>query len=230
MGVVLRHEDHHLQVLHPQVLRRTTHDLQQGYGKEHRIDKSVRLLTANKEERLADRLRKGDSDAMREFYSLYGSQLAKVCARYIADDDDMKDVFQDCLVRIFSHAKDFTYRGSGSLQAWATKVAVNESLKYLQERKRHELMLLAHDVPDEPEEDDPPVQDIPPEVFYQMVCELPTGYRTVFNLYVFEEKSHQEIADLLGIKKDSSASQLSRAKKWLAQRIREYNNAKENPR
>ena len=186
----------------------------------------MRLLTGNKEERLAEQLRNGDGGAMREFYSLYGSHLAKVCARYIADSEDMKDVFQNALVRIFSHAKDFTFRGSGSLQAWATKVTVNESLKFLQEQKRQELMLLHRDVPDESEEEDPSVRDIPPEVFYRMVCELPTGYRTVFNLYVFEEKSHQEIADLLGIKKDTSASQFSRAKKLLAQKIKEYSNSK----
>ena len=191
----------------------------------------MRLLTGNMEEGLARRLRSGDGDAMREFYSLYGSQLAKVCARYIADGEDVKDVFQESLIRIFSRAKDFTYRGPGSLLAWATKLTVNESLKFLQARKRHELILLAHDVPDDSEEEeDPSVRELPPEVFHQIVRELPTGYRTVFNLYVFEEKSHQEIADLLGIKKDSSASQLNRAKKLIAKKIREYNNSKQDPR
>ena len=190
----------------------------------------MRLFLGTKEERLAERLRSGDGDAMREFYSLYGGHLAKVCARYIAGGEDLKDVLQDSLVRIFSHVKDFTYRGSGSLQAWATKVTVNEALKFLQERKRHELVQLNHDVPDEPETDDLTVRDIPPEVFLQMVRELPTGYRTVFNLYVFEEKSHQEIADLLGIKKDTSASQFSRAKKLLARKIKEYTDSRQDPR
>ena len=191
----------------------------------------MRLFKGDKEERLAERLRSGDGGAMREFYSLYGGHLAKVCTRYIADGEDVKDVFQDSLIRIFSRINDFTYRGPGSLFAWATKLTVNESLKFLQERKRHELIQLTHDVPDKSEEDDDPsVSDLPPEVFHQIVRELPTGYRTVFNLYVFEEKSHQEIADLLGIKKDTSASQFSRAKKLIAKKIRAYNNSKQNPR
>ena len=190
----------------------------------------MRLLIGNKEECLAERLCEGDGGAMREFYSLYGGHLTKVCARYIGDAEDMKDVFQESLVRIFCRINDFIYRGPGSLQAWATKVTVNECLKFLQERKRYELTPLTSDVPDESEEDDPPVHDIPPEVFLQMIRDLPTGYRTVFNLYVFEEKSHQEIADLLGIKKDSSASQLSRAKKLLARKIKAYSNPKQNPR
>ena len=63
-----------------------------------------------------------------------------------------------------------------------------------------------------------------------MVRDLPIGYRTVFNLYVFEDKSHQEIAHLLGIKKDSSCSQLSRAKSLLAKKITAYLNSKQHPR
>lgn len=61
----------------------------------------------------------------------------------------------------------------------------------------------------------------------RFINELPTGYRTVFNLYVFEEKSHKEIAQLLGINEKSSASQLVRAKAALATKIREWmkNNA-----
>ena len=60
------------------------------------------------------------------------------------------------------------------------------------------------------------------EVLMELLAELPAGCRTVFNLYVFEEKSHQEIALLLGIKEHTSASQLHRAKLLLAKRIKEY--------
>ena len=59
-----------------------------------------------------------------------------------------------------------------------------------------------------------------------MLSRLPTGYRTVLNLYIFEGKSHQEIASLLGIKENSSASQLHRAKNLLAKMIKEYNDNK----
>ena len=55
-----------------------------------------------------------------------------------------------------------------------------------------------------------------------MIQELPDGYRTVFNLYVFEKKSHREIAGLLGIREDSSASQYFRARAQLARQIKAY--------
>ena len=56
----------------------------------------------------------------------------------------------------------------------------------------------------------------------QFISELPAGYRTVFNLFVFEDKSHKEIARLLGINEKSSASQLVRAKAALAAKVKEW--------
>ena len=177
----------------------------------------------NNEERLAKQLRNGDNGAMREFYSLYAGYLTGVCSRYVPDADDMKDVFQESLINIITHIADFSYRGDGSLKAWATRIVVNESLRFLRDTKHHEMMQLDREVPDVPEEDDPPISDVPPDVIHRMVSQLPTGYRMVFNLYVFENKSHQEIASLLGIKEKSSASQLCRAKNLLAKMIRQYN-------
>lgn len=182
----------------------------------------------NEEQRLVKRLQEGDKTAAREFYTRYGGSLAGVCMRYIADEEDVKDVIQNALVHIFSHITDFKYRGNGSLEAWVVRIAVNESLKFLRTKVQYELLQPDYDVIDD-SEDDPSVRDIPPDILRKMLNRLPTGYRTVLNLYVFEGKNHQEIARLLGIKKDSSASQLLRAKSMLAQMIRKYNN-NNNPR
>lgn len=180
------------------------------------------------EQRLIEQLRNGDNGAMRIFYTLYAERLATVCRRYIPDEDDVKDVFQESLIRIFTHIEDFNYRGTDSLLAWASRIVVNESLRFLRDTRHHELLLYS-DVAEEPEEDDPPISDIPPDEIQKMVSQLPMGYRTIFNLYIFENKSHQEIASLLGIKEQSSASQLSRAKNLLAKMIRDYND-KHHPR
>ena len=177
----------------------------------------------NEEQRLVKRLQEGDKTAAREFYTRYGGSLAGVCVRYIADEEDVKDVIQNALVHIFSHITDFKYRGNGSLEAWVVRIAVNESLKFLRTKDQHELLQPGYDVIDD-SYDDLSVCDIPSDILRKMLNRLPTGYRTVLNLYVFEGKSHQEIARLLGIKKDSSASQLLRAKSLLAQMIRKYNN------
>ena len=66
------------------------------------------------------------------------------------------------------------------------------------------------------------MSEIPETNLLEMIRALPDGYRTVFNLYVLEEKSHREIASMLGISEGTSASQLHRAKSMLASMIREY--------
>ena len=181
----------------------------------------------NEEQRLVKRLQEGDKTAAREFYALYANSLAGVCMRYIADEEDLKDVLQNAFSHIFSHIAEFEYRGSGSLQAWATKVVVNESLKFLRTKEHFEALQPNYEVVDESDDDIPSLSDIPPNVIRQMLSCLPTGYRTVLNLYVLEGKSHQEIATLLGIGKDTSASQLHKAKRMLAKMIKKYND--ENP-
>ena len=201
MGILQRQEKDNVQVLLPSV---------------------VHIGTGDRERRLVKRLRSGDAGALQDFYALYSGSMSSVCGRYITDRDDMKDVLQECLIRIAEKIADFEYRGPGSLRAWVTRIVINQSLKYLKTRQAHEFARLDYDLPEEPEETEPPLNDIPSEVIYQMIRELPAGYRTIFNLYVFEEKSHQEIAELLGIKPTTSASQLFKAKNLLARRIREY--------
>ena len=182
------------------------------------------IFIGNEEQRLVKRLQKGDKSAAREFYALYADNLAGVSSRYIANEEDLKDVLQNALIHIFSHITDFKYHGVGSLEAWATRIVVNESLKFLRTKEQYESLKMDYEGLDETDEVFPSISDIPPDVIQQMLSRLPIGYRTVLNLYVFEGKSHQEIARLLGIKKDSSASQLYRAKKLLAKMINKYNN------
>lgn len=185
---------------------------------------------ADQEHKLAERLRSGDSAAMQDFYAQYGGRLAATCTRYVGNKEDVKDVLQDTMIKLLTNISNFEYRGKGSLQAWATRLVINQSISFLREKKRQEWTELTWDLPDIPEKEDPSVDDLPPEVIQQFICQLPTGYRTVFNLYVLEEKSHQEIARLLGIKQASSASQLHRAKALLAKMITEYRTHKQEER
>ena len=135
--------------------------------------------------------------------------------------DDVRDVLQDCFVKIFTSIHGFEWRGEGSLRGWMVRVVVNESLKFLKRNRQLESLGDGWDVPDTVE-DEPDAEDIPSEVLQEMICRLPAGYRAVFNLYVFEKKSHKEIAAMLNIKESTSASQLHRAKAVLAKEVQRY--------
>lgn len=171
------------------------------------------------ERELAELVRRKDPRGMRRFYDSYAGYLTAVCSRYIQDRADVKDVLQDAFVKIFSHIGQFEYRGAGSLRAWASRIVVNQSLKYLHSSGR---LTYVEDLPDVPDEEPSGLQEVPPAVLQEMIRSLPDGYRTVFNLFVFERKSHKEIAALLDIKEDTSASQFFRARASLARKIKDY--------
>lgn len=159
---------------------------------------------------------------MKALYDRYAGFLTAVCSRYIENKEDVKDLMQDSFIRIFSSIGSFEYRGEGSLKAWMSRIVINNTLKYIRDNIQKGMISIDEDIPDVPDEKIPEISEIPPSVIQEMIRRLPEGYRTVFNLFVFEGKSHKEIAMLLGIKENSSASQLHRAKALLAGWIREY--------
>lgn len=69
------------------------------------------------------------------------------------------------------------------------------------------------------DDDEPQTEHLSPDALHQLISELPDGYRMVVNLYVFEDYSHRQIAELLGITESTSASQFYYAKRLLARKI-----------
>lgn len=179
-------------------------------------------MAEDTERRIVERARKGDRSAMKQIYDCYVNYLTATCSRYLPDKGELRDVLQDSFVNIFSSLDKFTYRGEGSLKAWMRQVSVNEALKKIRKRKSRNTLEYKWDLPDLEEEEDPDVGNIPDGVIQEMIKELPEGYRTVLNLYAFEEKSHKEISELLGISESTSASQLHRARNLLARKLNEY--------
>lgn len=171
---------------------------------------------------LINLVKKGDAQAMRILYCRHIRYLSAVCSRYINGEEDIKDVLQNAFLKIFASIKTFEYRGDGSLKGWMARITLNETLKFIKSHSRLQFVELKQEEMDKIDEE-PNTEGIPPAAIHSMIRELPDGYRTIFNLYVIEGKSHKEIANLLGIKADSSASQLHRAKAMLAGKIKKYN-------
>ena len=170
-------------------------------------------------------MRRRDKTAMKMLYDRYVGYLTAVCARYIPDDDEVKDILQEAFIKAFQSMDKFTWRGEGSLKAWLTRIVVNDSLKFLRRKKP---LPLSATMAEPMDEEEPAFDAVPLDVIQGMIRKLPDGYRTVFNLFVFEDKSHKEIASMLGIKENSSASQLFHAKAMLARRIKDYIKLKDN--
>lgn len=187
----------------------------------------------NDEKAIAEGIRRGENRAMRDFYAQFGGQLTAVCSRYVTQDNDVQDVMQDAMLSIIEHIDSFTYHGKGSLRAWATRIVVNQALNFIKAKRRLNDTFADKDIGNLAYADDdaePDIGEIPAEKIHEMIRNLPEGYRMVFNLYAIEGKSHKEIAEALGIKADSSASQLHRAKNMLAKEIEKYKRENKNKR
>ena len=160
---------------------------------------------------------------MSELYQMYIGELSSVCYRYVPNSDDAKDVLQNSFVKIFTAIPSLEYHGEEAFKGWLIRIVANEALSFLREKKKllfveqDDTKLQQANLTDEA----PEIERISADQLHQLISELPDGYRTVLNLYVFENYSHRQIAELLGIKEGTSASQFYYAKQWLARRIKE---------
>ena len=167
-------------------------------------------------------IRSGEREALRRLYDRYSGYAMAIGLRYLPEGDEVRDVLQDSFVRILTSIGQFNYHGEGSLKSWVSRIVSNRSVDYLREHQRFRVV---SGIPDEPdEEEEPDVGGVPPDVLTKMIGRLPVNYRMVLNLYVFEQRSHREIAQLLDIKESTSSSLFFRAKKMLARMIKDYIN------
>ena len=175
------------------------------------------------ETELTERCKQGDRKAFQQLYEQYAGLLMAICVRYAGDRESAQDILHDGFLKIFRSFTQFSYRGEGSLRAWLTRIMVNESLEFLRTKNQLNQTVLMENLPDTiPDSDEYDWEQIPQSQLMRFIEELPIGYRTVFNLYVLEEKSHKEIAGILGITEKTSSSQLYRAKSLLIRKIKDY--------
>jgi RNA polymerase sigma-70 factor (ECF subfamily) len=170
------------------------------------------------------RLKTGEKQALAEFYDTYSPVLLGVCLRYTGIREDAEDVMHESLIKILKGLDKFNPRFSGSFEVWIRRIAVNTSLNFLRDKmKTQNLNGWAVQNTMEPDDVDSLEHELPermdPETVISLIGQLPAGYRTVLNLYVFENYSHKEIATELGISENTSKSQLSKARVLLKKKL-----------
>jgi len=143
-----------------------------------------------------------------------------VAMRYLANHHDTEDVLSISFTRIFKNIGQFENRGEGSLSKWINTIVINESIRFLKSKKallfQEEECMANFSLGLNGGSD---LLDL--EEVAQVMGEMPKGYRTVFNLFAIEGYSHKEIAALLQINENTSKSQLSKARNFLIQRLKQ---------
>ena len=179
-------------------------------------------------EELVDGCLANDRRAQQRVHELFYGKMMAVCMRYTKNTDQAKDILQDGFIKVFRSME--SYNRAGSFEGWIRRIIVNTAIDHFRRSKNAYLLLGeersiedfgdedAEDTLAEEEGDDLP--DLKPADVINAMQKLTPAYRTVFNLYVFEEMTHKEIADSLGINVGTSKSNLPKAKANLKKLLR----------
>lgn len=150
-------------------------------------------------------------------YKKFSRKMMGVCLRYCDSEEEGEDVLQMGFISVFEHIESF--KGTGVLEGWIRKIMVNTALTNIRKNKKLKQNIALENV----EFMLPSTQQINANFavndLLKIIQTLPTGFRTIFNLYAIEGYTHKEIGEMLSISEGTSKSQYSRAKAHLQKLI-----------
>ena len=162
--------------------------------------------------------------AQAQVYQLYAGKLFALSLKYSRSKQDAEDVLQDSFLIIFN--KIHQYKNKGSFEGWLKRIVINTALqKY---RGNTPLYLIKEEITAYEEEVNIDESSINVDFLLTLIQDLPNRYRLVFNLYVLDNFSHKEIAELLSISEGTSKSNLSRARQLLKNKLEKQKQKIEN--
>ncbi|MBT1702372.1 RNA polymerase sigma factor [Chryseosolibacter indicus] len=165
-----------------------------------------------KEDELIKGCIKRNRNAQQQLFDLYSGKMYAVCYRYVREAMEAEDILVTAFTKIFERIDQF--KGEGSFEGWIRRIIVNESLTYIR-RNRAMYVETELDQADRQVNYEQLDDHLAEEDLLNMIQQLPSGYRVVFNMYAIDGYSHKEIAEHLGISENTSKSQLSRARTYL---------------
>lgn len=157
-----------------------------------------------------------------QFFKLYYGKAMSVCSRYAKGEEEAMDMVSEGFMKVFSNLHK--YKPEGSFDAWFKQVIVRTAIDY---QRRYKTLTQIVDYEEIPETDleltdeNGALAQISANELLGLIQQLPPVSRNVFNLYVFEDYPHGEIAKMLGIKEGTSHWHLNFARTKLKEMIYE---------
>jgi len=177
-------------------------------------------------ERLVDECINGNRKSQELFYKSFYSKMMVVCMRYSINTEEAKDILHDGFIKIFNKLPGF--KNEGSLEGWVRRIIVNNAIDHVRRKKEiyisYDNTNLVDNINSENNEEinEQMLVKVKAELLLRLIQKLTPAYRTVFNMYVIENYSHKEIAEILGINIGTSKSNLAKAKIKLREFYKEY--------
>ncbi|MEY4792288.1 MAG: hypothetical protein RIT34_1095 [Bacteroidota bacterium] len=168
---------------------------------------------------------RGERRAQERLFQTYYGKMLAVCMRYLNDRDSAQEILQVSFLKVFDKLEFFDF--TGSLEGWIRRIVTNTAIDHLRKAKK-DPFLSDQDNDFVTGSSDPMVEseqtallDLKAQVAIEAIGKLSPAYRAVFNLYVIEEHTHKEIAEILGISEGTSKSNLAKAKMNLQRLLKE---------
>ncbi|MDR1113105.1 MAG: sigma-70 family RNA polymerase sigma factor [Bacteroidales bacterium] len=158
--------------------------------------------------------------AQQKLFKQFYGMLFKLCMRYTRNYEEAQDMINEGFVKIFANLG--RYKNSGSFEAWLSSVMVNAAIDYQRKFAVRQEMVNFEEIEEviwEQNVENEALSRISSRELMTLIQQLPDQSRTVFNLYVFEEYSHADIAALLHIKEGTSHWHLNFARNKLKEAI-----------
>lgn len=159
-----------------------------------------------------------EEKAQFELYNRYKATFMHLTRRYVSAIDQVDDVYQEAFIKIFKSIH--LLQNNDAFIPWAKKIFIRTALNIQKSNKAY----LYEEVIDQCIEE--PVEDfyhpsISMDEVAKAISSLSYSQRTVFNMYVIDEMSHDEISKLLEISESYSRVLLTRARRQLRNNLLE---------
>jgi len=164
---------------------------------------------------------RGDNSAQRELYDLLLPYLNALCGRYLKDVSHRKDILQEAFIIIFSSIEQYD-KQKGEFHSWASRITINLSLKH-NRSSRAEFYTHIESETNQPKVSPEVLDQLSNEELTRFLRTMPAKYYEVFNLFIIDGFTHDEIAEMLQIKVSLSRKRLARARAWLQEKPKSLN-------
>lgn len=154
--------------------------------------------------------KRGSAAAQKYLFDKWAEKMIMVCRRYVKNEEDAEEILLDGFYKFFNKIGGFNYHGDAALYMWLKKIMINECLMFL--RKKNVFSMVTEASVEHISLQEDALDKLSAGEIFNLIVQLPVGYRTIFNLHVIEGMAHHEIAEKLGIAEGTSKSQFSKAK------------------
>ena len=159
------------------------------------------------------------------YNSFYGYAMA-ICDRYTSNQEDAVEILNDGFLKIFREIHHYQPAYAdvvSSFKGWLRKIMVYTAIDHFRKNQKHKIVTELDSVVYQVEAvNEDAIDKLSHDEIIRAVQELSPGYRTVFNLFIIEGLSHDEIATRLGISTGTSKSNLSKARRQLQKILFRY--------